>query len=186
MFVFCLFLGPLLAAFLWYYGFSAVLLPPGKSNHVRLIQPVATLSEFKNELHDNGSISLETLRHKWTIVHFIGATCAAQCQKLLYNTRQTRMALGKDAHRVQRIALVGDSALAAAVRKLHADIALVKPSGRGLAAQLSKINSIHNPGSDNGLLIDPLGNVMMVVSVSLDPGKLLKDLKKLLKLSRIG
>ena len=39
---------------------------------------------------------------------------------------------------------------------------------------------------DDALLVDPLGNVMMAIPLQLDPGKLLKDLKKLLKLSRIG
>ena len=51
-----------------------------------------------------------------------------------------------------------------------------------MAAQLAELES----GTYDAVLIDPLGNLMMVVPLDLDPRLLLKDLKKLLKLSRIG
>ena len=41
-------------------------------------------------------------------------------------------------------------------------------------------------GKSSILLIDPLGNVILKYSEELQGKKLLKDLKKLLKLSRIG
>lgn len=191
IFIFSLFLGPLSVAFFWYYGLGAILLPKGKSNHARLINPVVTLTPFENSLVDHGRvspgrISFESLKHKWTIVHLLNSKCAAQCQKSLYNTRQTRIALGKDADRVQRYVVINDSVLANEIQQRHADVVLVNQSGKGLQKQLQRIIEQHNIGSDDALLVDPVGNVMMVISVDLDPRLLLKDLKKLLKVSRIG
>jgi len=42
------------------------------------------------------------------------------------------------------------------------------------------------PSADAIYLIDPLGNIMMRFPSDLEPGKVLKDLKHLLKVSRIG
>jgi cytochrome oxidase Cu insertion factor (SCO1/SenC/PrrC family) len=186
IFIFSLFLGPLLGSFMWYYGLSAVMVPSGKSNHAPLVQPVVTLSQFGNGLHENGEVSLMSLKHKWTIVHIIGASCEQPCQKSLYNTRQTRFALGKDANRVQRFLILESKLLATKIRTEHLDVSLLKPSAGGISSQLKDILVKYNVGQNDGLLIDPLGNVMMIVPADLDPGKLLKDLKKLLKLSRIG
>lgn len=184
--VFSLFLGPLLVAFLWYYGLGAVLLPKGKANHAPLLNPVVTLTPFENALFNHGRISLVSLKHKWTIVHLSHGECQAQCQKSLYNTRQTRLALGKDAGRVQRYVVIDDRASANEIQQRHADAVLVNQSEGGLQKQLQRLIERHDIGSDDALLVDPGGNVMMVIPAQLSPRLLLKDLKKLLKLSRIG
>ncbi|WP_424947329.1 hypothetical protein [Candidatus Spongiihabitans sp.] len=192
--IFSLFLGPLAVAFFWYYGLGAAWLPQGQSNHAALINPVVALTPFENSRFDHGRISperisLESLKHKWTIVHLLSSDCQAQCQKSLYNTRQARLALGKDANRVQRYVVVNDAVPANAIQQRRADAVLVNPSASsspGLQKQLQRIIEQHNIGNHDALLVDPVGNVMMVIPVNLDPRLLLKDLKKLLKVSRIG
>ncbi len=186
-----LFLGPLLAAFFWYYGLGNIFLPQGQSNYAPLINPVITLTAFQNSRLEQGqvapkSLKLESLKHKWTIVHLLDSKCNAQCQQALYNTRQTRIALGKDATRIQRYIVIDDVLLANEIRQHHADANLLKPSATGIDKQLQLIIEQHNMGSHDALLVDPLGNVMMVIPLSLAPRLLLKDMKKLLKLSRIG
>jgi hypothetical protein len=184
--IFSLFLGPLLVAFVWYYGLGAIFTPEGKANHAPLVSPVVTLVPFENRLHDDGIITLDSLRQKWTILHFIGSQCEEQCQKALYNTRQTRLALGKDAGRLQRYVVVDDPILAEDIQRNHADAVLVRPSQKGLQIQLQQLIEPQQHGVNDGILLDPLGNAMMYVPVNLDPGLLLKDLKKLFKLSHIG
>ena len=195
-----LFLGPLLAAFFWYYGLGKVFLPQGHSNYAPLINPVITLTAFQNNRLEQGpvvpksikpesikpeSFKLESLKHKWTIVHLLNSQCHAQCQQALYNTRQTRLALGKDAKRIQRYIVI-DEMPANEIRQHHADATLLKQSASGIDKQLRPIIKQYNMGQHDALLVDPLGNVMMVIPLSLAPRLLLKDLKKLLKLSRIG
>lgn len=195
IFIFFLFLGPLSIAFFWYYGLGAIFLPKGQSNHAPLINPVVTLTPFNNSLFDDGQVSLESLKRKWTIVHLLNSKCEAQCQESLYNTRQTRIALGKNADRVQRYVVVSDAVSADEIRQRHADAVLVKSTNgqstneqpeEGLQKQLQGIIEQHNMGTDDALLIDPRGNVMMIIPAALDPRLLLKDMKKLLKVSRIG
>ena len=186
VFIFSLFLGPLLVAFVWYYGLGAMLTPEGKANHAPLITPVVTLVPFENQRHDDSIVNLESLRHKWTILHFLGSQCGEQCRKSLYNTRQTRIALGKDAGRLQRFVVVDDANLANDIQQNHADAVLVMPSVNGLQNQLQQLIEQHQNSVNDGILVDPLGNAMMFVPADLDPGLLLKDFKKLFKLSHIG
>ena len=184
--IFSLFLGPLLVAFFWYYGLGSILLPQGRSNYAPLITPPVTLSAFENSRFDHGSVVFESLKHKWTIVHLLNSQCNVQCEKALYNTRQTRIALGKDANRIQRYVVINDAVLMNKIQQRHTDAVLLKQSGEGIDGQLLPIVEQYNMGDHDALLVDPLGNVMMMIPLELDPRLLLKDLKRLLKVSRIG
>ncbi len=189
--VFSLFLGPLLVAFFWYYGLGALLLPQGKTNHSSLIEPLVVLKPFENSavqnnLFEQERISLASFKHKWSIIHLLNDDCLEPCQKALYNTRQTWIALGKEAGRIQRYIIINDTVAANIIQQHHADILLLQPSAQGIEKQLRPIIEQHNIGKYDALLVDPLGNVMMMIPLELDPRLLLKDLKKLLKVSRIG
>ena len=56
----------------------------------------------------------------------------------------------------------------------------------GLDDQLKPIVQLLQAAPDDAFLVDPLGNVMMLIPGTLDPSDLLKDLKKLMKLSKVG
>jgi cytochrome oxidase Cu insertion factor (SCO1/SenC/PrrC family) len=179
-----MFLGPLLAAFIWYYGFEAKFAPTGQGNHAPLISPVVTIGNFKNPLHGGGSVNQDTLKRKWTVVHLIGDSCAEPCETFLYHTRQTRLALGKDASRVQRFLIVADPIMADRFASEHSDAFLLQGS-QSLENKL-KENFQQSRGYNDAILIDPLGNAMMRIPPDMNPRLLLKDFKKLLKLSHIG
>ncbi len=96
----------------------------------------------------------------------------------LYNTRQVRLALGKDMDRVQRILLlVGGHAATppGGWKSAHPDLAV---------ANRPPIEALSRPGDI--LLVDPLGNMMMRYADDYSAKGMLKDLKRLLKLSEIG
>ena len=181
-----LFIGPLLVAFLWYYGLGGVLAPSGKTNHGNLVQPVVSLKDFEDHLSDSSPFTLDGLKHKWTIVHVASVTCGEDCQRSLYNTRQTRVAVGKDANRIQRILLLDDDTSADEIKENHVDMKIITLQSSKLMEQLAPVVKSMNAGPHDALIVDPLGNVMMVIPLELDPRLLLKDLKKLLKLSRVG
>ena len=184
--VFLLFAGPLLFAFLWYYGMGAVLAPKEQANHSPLINPIVPLESFENPVLPEGILGNETLKRMWTIVHRIGPECAERCQQSLYNTRQARLAVGRDARRIQRILLFSDSGIAGEFETGQPDAFFAEQAEKGLELQLTDIARQRGIGNDDAILIDPLGNVMMVIPADLDPRLLIKDMKKLLKLSRIG
>ncbi len=184
--VFSLFLGPLLVAFLWYYGFGARLAPQGQSNHSPLITPAVPLPQFENPVYNGKPVNNTFLKKKWTIVHIVGDSCSESCRKALYNTRQARLAIGKDTNRVQRLIVLSGSVLASEVAANHPDATLVRASDEGIGTLLRSISILFQVGEYDALVVDPLGNLMMSIPLEQDPGLLVKDLKKLLKLSRIG
>lgn len=180
-----LFIGPLLSAFLWYYGLNAKLVP-GQINNSPLVDPPVTLKDFSNPKHGDVPITLADLKRKWTIVHIVNQRCDQDCETFLYNTRQVRLAVGRDANRIARVIMIEDPELIKWMRQDHPDAALIMAADNGIEDQLDSVIKTLEHGSKHALLIDPLGNVMMAIPNDLPPKLLLKDLKKLLKLSRIG
>ncbi|MCY4049928.1 MAG: hypothetical protein OXE41_01130 [Gammaproteobacteria bacterium] len=180
-----LFLGPLLGAFLWYYGLNAKLVPD-QINNSPLVHPPISLQEFANPKHGGASFTLADLKRKWTIVHIVDEDCNMNCEMFLYNTRQVRLAVGRDVHRITRLIVIEDLETVEWFRSEHPDAILIMDAESGIEDQLDSIYQTLDPSIKYALLIDPLGNVMMAIPNDLPPKLLLKDLKKLLKLSRIG
>ena len=123
---------------------------------------------------------------KWRILHLVGDTCDKECREALFLTRQTRKALSKNAGEVDRIALTN--------KDLHPDfIELLAQEHRTLYPVLDiEVFSVLLglvPDGHRGhpvFLMDPLGKVLMFFS-SEELGKpLLKDLRHLLRVSRMG
>ena len=120
---------------------------------------------------------LEALRGKWVLVSFDAAACDAYCEKKLYFMRQARRAQGKEMERVERLWVVTDGG---------------KPRPEVLAAiegtRLTSFRLEGFPGNirDHIYLVDPLGNLMMRFPRDPDPSRIIKDLQRLLKLSRFG
>ena len=193
--IFAAFLGPLLASFIWYYGFGGAFAPRTASNHAPLISPPVALAPFSNPVvdgagagdgGDNAPFNLDALKRQWTVVHLLTGECAEPCQRSLYNTRQTRLALGKDARRIRRIIIAPNRAQLQRLAPDHPDATQLLKAQTGLETQLTPLIRHHRLTPHDALLIDPLGNLMMTLPPTLNPALLLKDLKKLLKLSRIG
>jgi hypothetical protein len=124
---------------------------------------------------------LEALRGKWVLVSFDRAACDEYCERKLYFMRQARKALGKEMDRVERLWLVTDGAA------LRADL-LAAIEGTRVIRQMPASFQASFPGNpqEHIYVVDPLGNLMMSFPRDPDPSKLLKDLQRLLKYSRIG
>jgi hypothetical protein len=116
----------------------------------------------------------EALRGKWVLVMFDAAACDAYCERKLYFMRQVRRTQGKDMERIERLWAVTDGA---------------KPRAELLAAIEGSVVVNFRDASfspDYIYLIDPLGNLMLRWPRDPDPSKMVKDLQRLLKYSRIG
>ena len=121
----------------------------------------------------------EALRGKWVMVTFDAAACDPYCERKLYFMRQVRRAEGKDMERIERLWVLTDAGkpraeLLAAIEGTRID------RGESMSAAF--------PGNprDHIYLVDPLGNLMMRFPRDPDPSKMIKDLQRLLKYSRIG
>ena len=129
------------------------------------------------ELIEPRTVSLESvaaLRGKWVLVTADAAACDAYCEKKLYFMRQVRRAQGKDMERVARLWLVSGHGA-------------VRPE---LAAAIegTRIARAEDPRftRDHVYLVDPLGNLMLRFPREPDPSRMIKDLQRLLRYSRVG
>lgn len=180
------FFAPLALAFLLYYGLGVR--PHGTTNQGDLIHPPVTLPEVELPGAGNQTFAADALREKWSIVYIGDGACDQRCREALTLMRQTRLALGDDMSRVQRVFLVsGNCCDHGYLDAEHGGLLLGRidnPAGQTLletfpdAARASTLGRIY--------LIDPLGNLMMKYEPDAPRKGLLEDLKKLLKLSHIG
>jgi len=166
-----LFVLPLLLAVVL---FAADWRPGGSVNRGELINPPLDAAGIELDSADGGEMHRFTGR--WTLLQTVDGPCGASCLQRLYDTRQVRLAMGRDIDRVQRYLLVTDvHALAEADQAQHPDLVLLRAPPEDVL-----------PAEAGVRIIDPLGNVMMRYDPAQPADDMLKDLKRLLKLSTVG
>ncbi len=172
------FVGPLVVA-AWLYGGGAALQPEGRTNHGALLEPIVNLHDVVP-----ASPLLERDSGRWLLLFDAGGRCGDDCRNALYTMRQSRLMLGREMDRVERILLHRDSALDRVfLEDEHAGLIALEDSA------LSAVLKTKKPGElDEGgyYLLDPQGNLVMYFDPGLEPGHMVDDIKRLLKLSRIG
>ena len=100
--------------------------------------------------------------------------------------RQIWISLGREANRLQRLLLIADAEqkqeLTEFLTAYPQTNVIVDADGQ----LLRQIEAVRHAAEPAIMLVDPLGNLMMSFPQSMDPRDILKDLKKLLKISQIG
>lgn len=171
------FLGPLAVATWMYY--SGAFTPEGRTNHGALLEPIINIVELMPE-----STIVEQGGGSWLLIYISDAACTAECEQALYTIRQSRKMLGKEMDRLRRVFLHGDTPPDTVfLSSEHAG--LIAFSDQGLSELLYKKKPAALPAGGY-FLIDPLGNLVMYFEPGLDPSLMVEDIKRLLKLSRIG
>ena len=171
------FIGPLLlATWLYFAGFTWQ--PAGRSNHGLLLEPIINLG-------DTGLTDIDQLTGaQWLLVYAEPGVCAAACRDSLYKLRQSRLMLGNEMNRLQRIFLHGDAPPDRVfLEEQHAGLTSIRNDGLGELLQARR------PAESTGggfFLVDPLGNLVMYFAPEINPRDLVDDIKHLLDLSRIG
>jgi hypothetical protein len=183
-----LFLVPLGIAFWLYYGGGWR--PAGSTQRGDLIDPARPLP--KVSLRDVAGFATppDLLHHAWTMLCIGDGRCDERCRRALYVMRQSRIALNKDASRVQRVLLVTRNCCDREfLAREHPDLVIATLAGTGSAALLAQFPAYDGiPATEAAriYLVDPLGNLMMSYSARAPDKALLEDLRKLLRLSHIG
>jgi cytochrome oxidase Cu insertion factor (SCO1/SenC/PrrC family) len=125
--------------------------------------------------------AFQALRGKWVLVTFDPAACPAECERKLYVVRQVRRAQGAGAERIERLWLVTDGGEPAAPLVAAIEGSHIEPASRA-----GPIAAFVGAPAAYIYLVDPLGNLMMRYRADADPAKIIKDLERLLKVSRAG
>jgi hypothetical protein len=125
--------------------------------------------------------AFKPLRGKWVLVTFDAAACGAECEKKLYVVRQVRRAQAAGAERIERLWLVSDGG-----RPRPEVLSAIAGTQIRPAAEAGDLTAFPGEQGEYIYLVDPLGNLMMRYPREPDPAKMIKDLARLLKLSRVG
>lgn len=177
---------PMLAA--WILFLNPNLVPAGKSNHGTLVSPPLAFPDMAFQAAGDQRFSRENLLGFWTLVTIGRTNCGRVCREDLHQLRQVHLALGKDGYRVRRLLVlpggVTSQAQVQALLDIDRNLTVITDSGEQTDTLIDLFAGVNEAGDDYRFLIDPLGNLMMVYAPSIPAADILKDMKKLLKVSR--
>lgn len=182
-----LFVVPMLLAW-WLVGHWR---PAPGAHHGELLDPARPLAGFTFEPVAEGP-GPDALEGHWTLLYLAPPEgCDSLCRETLHFMRQIRISLGKDMDRARTALMLAAPPDAVLARELEAGYAgmvrgIVGPGARGMLMEPFG-------AADTGgiYLLDPLGNLVMryrpIPAGDVEgPRGVLEDLRRLLKLSRIG
>lgn len=169
---------PTVAAWLAYFVWP----PESRANYGELIEP-RRLRDPELQLLDGRPFRISQLRGKWVMLQIDSGACGEGCrQKLLY-MRQARLAQGKAMGRIERVWLLTDTAVPdGAIASEFEGTQIVRADENANLAEFPASRS----RADHIYVVDPLGNLMLRFPRDSDPRRIVKDLARLLKASRIG
>lgn len=170
--------------FSWYQVFFTNFKPHSKGvEHGLLISPIIQVGDF--ELYEPISSQTHQLIGKWTLVYFIENKCEKVCEFQLYSLRQIWLALGKDGNKIQRLSIVKDNNLISSEQIKLSQGQLLLKNDSDLKDKLnSRFKSYPNFENESIYLIDPYGNLMMQYKKGTNPSGIIKDLERLIRISK--
>ena len=174
----------------WYvFNHTDFLETRGTSNYGQIITPPIQLENL-SLIDPLNTRRTDRLYGKWSMI-YVAELCDDICMQNVYRMRQIHMGMGKHSLRVQKVLFLIDQDL----DELSSLLANYK------GQQVINTNSIDTdillkkfriegvkdlPRSQRIYISDPQGNLMMSYPPDINPKGILKDLKKLLRTSRIG
>jgi cytochrome oxidase Cu insertion factor (SCO1/SenC/PrrC family) len=160
--------------------------PFGMVNHGTLVQPVRPVSAVQLRHFAGTPLDPDYLSERWTLVHLLHGDCGQSCMDALGRSRQVHRALGDDMYRVQLL-LVRAAPVDARLADLPTGVDSAVADREWLAHFTDSNSEAAEVGPDEGIyLVDPQGFLMMRYPQDVEQRALLADLKRLLKISKIG
>lgn len=190
VFLAALFFVPLGISFFWYYGLTSAR-PDAGVQKGELIHPARPLPQLALPRAHGGVTAPDFLERTWTLVYIAEGPCDPGCRERLAELRQLRLALGRERNRVSGVLLYRGAApdadwlanehaglIAAAVDGAEAHDALLREFPGDEIDALFQAGRVY--------IVDPNGNLMMTYAAGTPLRDIHDDLKRLLRLSRIG
>jgi hypothetical protein len=173
--------GPLALAAVLYYGPWGLDWLPRLAGDGELVEPRTALPLEWLEA-PAGALAPSPTGYRWSLIYVRMAPCEAHCIDALARLRQVQLALGRDLARVQRVYLQGGEP-----RPVPGDPQLLTRGLDGEAsADLSDVLGADRIREGRVYIADPLGNLVSSYPADAAQRELLRDLRRLLSVSRIG
>ncbi|WP_438865535.1 hypothetical protein [Neptunicella sp.] len=152
----------------------------GVTNKGQLLDPVLDMTSLYPS---------DTAPAIWRIIYVMPAQCEQSCQNALYSLNQVWIALGRENERVNSLVLVTGTSDKEAVEQLK-----LMPNLKVLQTTEQSINQVFKDTATDGIfVVDTLQNIILRYDLQqeqqqavMHSREILADIKKLLKLSRIG
>lgn len=178
--IFSLFLAPLLLVMImrsswWDYQ------PAGLKNNGQLVQPPVALSP------------LPVLEGKWLLLYVISGGCDQKCSEDITFLRQIHKAAGRQREHLALVVLNttgSDPQLQSSIESIYPAITFVSVFPQGTVSKLEQINASlktakNTLGDIHTYILDPMQNVILAYRADANPNDINKDLKRLLKWSKV-
>ena len=177
---------PLLIA--WIFFAHPDLMHNQSKNHGKLLQPIKTIDDFSAvNISSGNNLGLEEITKKWTLLLISDGSCSLDCEANIFKMRQIRASLGKEIPRVRSmLVLLPAAEISENTRQII---------GRGNPPVLAARFDHSFYGTDRLFaslqqehiyIIDPNGNIIIEYADGTASSDIKKDIKNLLKSSRIG
>jgi len=151
----------------------------GVTNKGNLLSPTLNVSSLLVGSEGAGN------EPKWRLMYVLPSTCDKTCENALFSINQVWLALGKESDRAEPLVLVTPASDKQALSALDAYPNVRTQEVDGEATNMLASQSVY--------IVDTLNNAMLFYQVDsdrdvavLESRNMLADIKKLLKLSRIG
>jgi len=172
---------PVVASYLAYF----VIRPGARSNYGTLILPTRSLPELSLRTLDGAPVAARSLQGQWLLVTVGPSACDKACDQRLFMQRQLREMLGRDRDRVDKLWLVTDEQPLAPTLRRAVEAA---PAVTALRVDRESLARWLSPEDGHALeehlyVVDPMGEWMMRMPANPDPGKVKRDLERLLRAS---
>jgi len=161
----------------------------GTANYGKLIDPPVLLENYLL-IDPNNLDKKDTLHGKWSMI-FVAETCDSVCMENVYRMRQIHIGIGKHSLRIQKVLLLTEQDPLQLTEQFinypGQQVISNSATDSNLLLDNFRLDDAVNPIKAGRIYIsDPLGNLMISYPADINPKGILKDLKKLLRASRIG
>tara|TARA_B110000008_G_scaffold7936_1_gene7741 strand:- start:807 stop:1424 length:618 start_codon:yes stop_codon:yes gene_type:complete len=152
----------------------------GTTNIGELVKPTLDFSSALSELE-------ETEKPRWKVVTVGGVGCDAVCERMLFNSRQIHMLLGKSTRRVERVYLPDmatmDSEQIANLKMVHPFLTILPIKAADFAQVIAGSSADWDMQEARHFVVTPDQKSILYHTQEQDGDGLLDDLKHLLKYS---
>jgi hypothetical protein len=150
----------------------------GATNKGELLDPILQLNEVD-----------QAAEPKWRILYVLPSSCADECNNALFSLTQVWQALGKESDRAESLVISTELSDSSPMKDLEAHQLI-----RLLKTDSQSVNKVFKDTSTDGIfVVDTQGNIILRYPLQkeqqeavLHSRDILADMRKLLKLSRIG
>ena len=172
---------PVIASYFTYF----VIRPEGRTNYGTLVLPTRSMPALTLTTLDGAPVAAASLRGQWLLVVVGPSACATACKQRLYMQRQLREMLGRESARLDKVWFITDEApLSSALQEViggKAPLTALRVPRDAVARWL--VPAEGRALEDHLYLVDPMGEWMMRMPPGPDPGRVKRDLDRVLRAS---